>query len=148
MKSEIGTAANFLARLLVAGGCDADRVRAFTTELTSTLEHRYSLHWDTTKPHVGSAFRCLRSEKERVDPVLKTLLQQHDLTAPSNFANLTLWIDPSDVSYRYGEYGNISSLTLTDDASSSTTSAASSSHPSPAPTLRSPAKFPFVACST
>merc|ERR1711874_596554 len=78
--------------------------------LIEVLRRRYRDHWFPEKPFKGSGYRCIRING-RMDPVIaqagegcglsSTLLHQ---TFPSE---LTMWIDPLEVSYRIGENGSI-----------------------------------------
>jgi protein Tob/BTG len=72
---------------------------------------RYANHWFPEHPYKGSAFRCIRIVKKRVDPVVTTAASEAGIAEcrlqevlPSE---LTLWVDPNDVSYRFGEDGSI-----------------------------------------
>ena len=75
---------------------------------------RYKDHWDPTNPNQGSAYRCIRINGCRLDPVVREAAKVTGLTNISEYlpSQLTLWIDPSDVSYRFGEDGSICSCSL------------------------------------
>ena len=89
------------------------------------LEHirmKFQGHWYPERPTKGSAYRSIRISKEKVDKVLINAaidvgleLQEILDTLPND---LTIWIDPGEVSYRIGEKGpgnaqNASSLAAT-----------------------------------
>jgi len=115
MRREVVSAVNFLSAFLSSrNGIPADEVDRFRRCLCQVLALRYSEHWFPERPCKGSAFRCIRIVKRRMDPVVsqaaaesgiaETRLQQ---LLPSE---LTLWVDPNDVSYRFGEDGSIGVL--------------------------------------
>ncbi len=76
------------------------------------LEHlriKFQGHWYPERPTKGSAYRSIRISKEKVDKVLINAafdvgldLQEILDTLPND---LTIWIDPGEVSYRIGEKG-------------------------------------------
>jgi len=112
MRLEIVSAADFLVHLLrlQAGQLSERQLEMFKSSLTEVLRHRYRDHWFPDRPNRGSGYRCIRING-KMDPViaqaganvglLPTVL--HSLF-PSE---LTMWIDPSEVSYRIGENGSI-----------------------------------------
>ncbi|XP_076237643.1 protein BTG2 [Calliopsis andreniformis] len=112
MRLEIVSAADFLVHLLrlQTGQLSERQLEMFKSSLTEVLRHRYRDHWFPDRPNRGSGYRCIRING-KMDPViaqaganvglLPTVL--HSLF-PSE---LTMWIDPSEVSYRIGENGSI-----------------------------------------
>ncbi|XP_020288685.1 protein BTG2-like [Pseudomyrmex gracilis] len=116
MRLEIVSAADFLVHLLrlqagqLSGQLSERQLEMFKSSLTEVLRHRYRDHWFPDRPNRGSGYRCIRING-KMDPViaqaganvglLPTVL--HSLF-PSE---LTMWIDPSEVSYRIGENGSI-----------------------------------------
>ena len=76
------------------------------------LEHlriKFQGHWYPERPNKGSAYRSIRISKEKVDKALVNAafdvgldLQEILDTLPND---LTIWIDPGEVSYRIGEKG-------------------------------------------
>lgn len=81
------------------------------------LEHlriKFQGHWYPERPTKGSAYRSIRISKEKVDKVLVNAamdvgldLQEILDTLPND---LTIWIDPGEVSYRIGEKGPVKIL--------------------------------------
>lgn len=143
MKLEIDSAANFINGLLRSRLTPSDLAR-FTDSFRSVLSTRYSDHWFPDKPFKGSAFRCIRIVKRRLDPVLALAASGAGLTESTLLdvlpSELTLWVDPADVCYRFGEDGSIGNLysgpTDDDDSDDSVTSSDSESSfnsPSPSP---------------
>ena len=83
-------------------------------ELERGLKKKFEGHWYPDKPCKGSGFRCVRVNGEKVDPVIVSaafecglVLEEVKSYLPEE---LTLWIDPSEVSYRIGEKGQVKIL--------------------------------------
>ncbi|OXB58164.1 hypothetical protein ASZ78_006936 [Callipepla squamata] len=111
MKTEVGTAAAFVTRLLRAnGGIDEERLRRFQECLQEALCERYNHHWFPTTPSKGSGYRCIRINHQ-MDPLIGKAAAMIGLSRESLFqllpSELTLWVDPFEVSYRIGEDGSI-----------------------------------------
>ncbi|XP_044225971.1 protein BTG4 [Thunnus albacares] len=110
MKEEIAAAVFFVARLVKRYGClDNDGRERFAAALTSVLFEKYKNHWHPNAPTKGQAYRCLRMNRVRLqDPVLQQAcersgVQYDDLGLPQE---LTVWVDPGEVSCRYGEHSS------------------------------------------
>uniref|UniRef100_H3CQ75 B-cell translocation gene 4 n=2 Tax=Tetraodon nigroviridis TaxID=99883 RepID=H3CQ75_TETNG len=116
MKEEIAAAVFFVARLVKRYGCldNEDRER-FAAALTSVLFENYKNHWHPNAPTRGQAYRCLRMNRVRLqDPVLQQACRQScvrygDLGLPQE---MTVWVDPGEVSCRYGEHSAPFSVSL------------------------------------
>ncbi|XP_065605323.1 protein BTG1-like [Cyrtonyx montezumae] len=111
MKTEISTAAAFVTRLLRAnGGIDEERLRRFKECLQEALCERYKHHWFPTAPTKGSGYRCIRINHQ-MDPLIGRAAAMIGLSRERLFqllpSELTLWVDPFEVSYRIGENGSI-----------------------------------------
>ena len=109
MKEEIRVGVEFFRQFLTKYGIQlaASQIDMFAEKLTSILHERYVNHWYADMPMKGQAFRCLRLKRSEnyIDPVLeKTLsdlkLNLNQLGLPNDF---TLWIDPGEVSVRFGD---------------------------------------------
>ncbi|XP_030648814.1 protein BTG4 [Chanos chanos] len=107
MKEEIAATVFFVARLAKKHGkLDRAQREKFAVALTSVLFENYKNHWYPDNPSKGQAFRCLRMNKAQVrDPVLEQACRQSDidyddLGLPKE---MTIWVDPGEVSCRYGE---------------------------------------------
>ncbi|XP_062845038.1 protein BTG4 [Trichomycterus rosablanca] len=107
MKEEIAATVFFVARLAKKHGkLDHSRREKFAVAFTSVLFDNYKNHWYPEKPCKGQAFRCLRMNKSQVtDPVIESACKQsdvkyEDLGLPKE---ITIWVDPGEVSCRYGE---------------------------------------------
>ncbi|XP_073457313.1 protein BTG2-like [Aquarana catesbeiana] len=77
-----------------------DILDEFGDKLAIILCHRYTGHWNLSKPKKGQAYRCIRSNKDVKDPsILEACaqcgLEYTDLCLPDE---MTLWINPNDVS--------------------------------------------------
>ncbi|XP_045896282.1 protein BTG4 [Micropterus dolomieu] len=108
MKEEIAAAVFFMARLVKRYGClDNDSRERFAAALTSVLFEKYKNHWHPNAPSKGQAYRCLRMNPVRLqDPVLQQVCERsavryEDLGLPQE---MTVWVDPGEVSCRYGEH--------------------------------------------
>ncbi|XP_008289076.1 protein BTG4 [Stegastes partitus] len=107
MKEEIAAAVFFVARLVKRYGVlDNDGRERFAAALTAVLFESYKNHWHPSAPSRGQAYRCLRMNRVRLqDPVLQKACERSnvcygDLGLPQE---LTVWVDPGEVSCRYGE---------------------------------------------
>lgn len=95
------------------GDCNSTRTsRRLLTALPLSLpfaEH-YKHHWFPEKPFKGSGYRCIRIN-HKMDPIISKAASQIGLSLPQLYqllpSELTLWVDPYEVSYRIGEDGSI-----------------------------------------
>ena len=78
-------------------------------QMLEYIKIKFQDHWYPERPSKGSAYRSIRISKQKVDKVLINAvadvgldLQEILETLPSD---LTIWIDPGEVSYRIGEKG-------------------------------------------
>jgi len=143
MKLELQSASNFLVHLIRRRhtGTDAQLER-FKVAIVEVLRRRYRDHWFPDKPCKGSGYRCIRING-KIDPVIAQAAEIVGMptnTIHQTFpSELTMWIDPLEVSYRIGENGSICILyefkenvdnvawKPTSSSSTSTTSTTSSS---------------------
>nr|XP_040137753.1 protein BTG1 [Ictidomys tridecemlineatus] len=88
----------------------------------SSVEH-YKHHWFPEKPCKGSGYRCIRIN-HKMDPLIGQAAQRIGLSSQELFrllpSELTLWVDPYEVSYRIGEDGSICVLYEASPAGGST----------------------------
>jgi len=154
MKLEIDSAANFINGLMRSRLTESDLAH-FTESFRSVLSARYSDHWFPDKPFKGSAFRCIRIVKRRLDPVLALAATGAGLTESALLdvlpSELTLWVDPADVCYRFGEDGSIGNLYSgadddSDDSVTSSDSESSFNSPSPSPQPTAPISLGSARC--
>ena len=112
MKLEVQSASNFLVHLvrLSKRNVSESQLGKFRDSLIEVLRRRYRDHWFPEKPFKGSGYRCIRING-KMDPVIGQAADNCGLS--SQFlhqifpSELTMWIDPREVSYRIGENGNI-----------------------------------------
>jgi len=131
MRLEIKSAATFLMSLLRMGNTLNDQqLEFFRNKLEELLKKHYQHHWFPEKPNKGSGYRCLRIN-HKMDPLIAQAAMSSGVVSESSllhgmFPNeLTLWIDPREVSYRIGENGSICVLydgSITTAPSSNTSS--------------------------
>ncbi|XP_015510170.1 protein BTG2 [Neodiprion pinetum] len=112
MRLEIVSAADFLVHLLrlQTGQLSERQLQMFKSSLSEVLRRRYRDHWFPDRPNRGSGYRCLRING-KMDPVIAQAGANVGLL-PAVLHNLfptelTMWIDPAEVSYRIGENGSI-----------------------------------------
>ncbi|XP_010885684.1 protein BTG1 [Esox lucius] len=111
MKPEITAAVGFLSRFLRIKGHVNDRqLQTFSASLQDILSEQYKHHWFPEKPCRGSGYRCIRIN-HKMDPLVGQAGQRIGLTINQLYlllpSELTLWVDPFEVSYRIGEDGSI-----------------------------------------
>ncbi|XP_062238916.1 protein BTG1 [Platichthys flesus] len=111
MKPEINAAVVFLSRFLRVKGHVNDRqVQTFNQSLHDILSEQYKHHWFPDRPCKGSGYRCIRIN-HKMDPLVGQAGQRIGLTIQQLYTllptELTLWVDPFEVSYRIGEDGSI-----------------------------------------
>jgi len=114
MRLEIKSAGDFLSNLLrSSGNLDSMRLETFNRTLQKALCSHYQNHWFPEKPFKGSGYRCLRIN-HKMDPIILKSAKSCGLSANEVFTflpnELTIWIDPSEVSYRIGEDGSVGIL--------------------------------------
>ncbi|XP_048867520.1 protein BTG1 [Brienomyrus brachyistius] len=111
MKPEITAAVGFLSRFLRIKGHVNDRqLQTFSQCLQDILAEQYQHHWFPDRPCKGSAYRCIRIN-HKMDPLVVRAGQRIGLSIQQLYcllpSELTLWVDPFEVSYRIGEDGSI-----------------------------------------
>lgn len=112
MKLELLSASNFLVHLirLAKRNVGETQLQKFRDSLIEVLKRRYRDHWFPEKPFKGSGYRCIRING-RMDPVIAQAAEVASLDSTQIHATfpseLTMWIDPLEVSYRIGENGSI-----------------------------------------
>lgn len=85
---------------------EQDKLEQFKQCLTDALYERFHDHWFPEQPTKGQAYRCIRLNSwDRHDIALQKACDQcgieyKDLQLP---VELTLWVDPEEVTCRFGE---------------------------------------------
>ncbi|EGW01016.1 protein BTG1 [Cricetulus griseus] len=111
MIGEICAAAKFISKFLGIKGLRSEQqLQTFSQSLQELLAEHYKHHWFPEKPFKGSGYRCIRIN-HKMDPLIGRAAQQIGLSSQELFkllpSELTLWVDPYEVSYRIGEDGSI-----------------------------------------
>jgi len=112
MKLELLSASNFLVHLIRLGrrNVSESQLSKFRDCLIEVLRRRYRDHWFPEKPFKGSGYRCIRING-KMDPIIGQAGEGCGLSSTflhTTFpSELTMWIDPLEVSYRIGENGSI-----------------------------------------
>lgn len=108
MDVEMSVALNFVISYLY-NKLPRRRVNFFGEELEKGLRRKFSGHWYPNQPNKGSAYRCIRATGDDIDEVMIWAAEQSRLDLEEVKQNLprdlTVWIDPHEVSYRIGEKG-------------------------------------------
>lgn len=116
MHLEVKVALNFIVSYLY-NKLPRRRADLFGEELEKILMSRFEGHWYPDAPLRGSAFRCIHLGAPR-DPVVELAAKRSGLDTEevrSNVpAELSVWIDPYEVSYQIGEKGTVKVLYLED----------------------------------
>uniref|UniRef100_A0A8C7WQ35 Transducer of ERBB2, 1b n=1 Tax=Oryzias sinensis TaxID=183150 RepID=A0A8C7WQ35_9TELE len=117
MQLEIQVALNFIISYLY-NKLPRRRVNIFGEELERQLRRKYEGHWYPEKPYKGSGFRCIHVG-EKVDPVVERAAKESGLDIEDVRNNLpqdlSVWIDPFEVSYQIGEKGAVKVLYVDDN---------------------------------
>ena len=113
MDVEISYAVDFLMSFF-GDLVTVEKSEELTYRLTDILLSKYSEHWYPEQPSKGNAYRCINVMEGHLDPTLVKALQQCQLPTDCNSwyfpENLSLWVDPNEVSYRYGDRGPVQLL--------------------------------------
>jgi protein Tob/BTG len=110
MKDEVESAANFMVSFM--RGLSEDQKETYRRTLVEALCRRYENHWFPNKPIKGTAYRCVRvGPSITPDPMLLSVANSCELS-DIQIANMfpteiTIWVDPHEVSYRIGEEGSV-----------------------------------------
>uniref|UniRef100_A0A3Q3AU82 Transducer of ERBB2, 2 n=1 Tax=Kryptolebias marmoratus TaxID=37003 RepID=A0A3Q3AU82_KRYMA len=116
MHLEVKVALNFIVSYLY-NKLPRRRADLFGEELERILVSRFEGHWYPEAPLRGSAFRCIHLGAPR-DPVVELAAKRSGLDTEEVRANvpaeLSVWIDPYEVSYQIGEKGQVKVLYLED----------------------------------
>ncbi|XP_072311798.1 protein Tob1-like [Eucyclogobius newberryi] len=117
MQLEIQVALNFIISYLY-NKLPRRRVNIFGEELERQLKTKYEGHWYPDKPYKGSGYRCIHVG-EKVDPVVEQAAKESGLDIQDVRNNLpqdlSVWIDPFEVSYQIGEKGPVKVLYVDDN---------------------------------
>lgn len=86
------------------------RLNSLSILSLSVSTEQYKHHWFPDRPCKGSGYRCIRIN-HKMDPLVGQAGQRIGLTIQQLYlllpSELTLWVDPFEVSYRIGEDGSI-----------------------------------------
>lgn len=113
MQVEVSVALNFVMSYLY-NKLPRRRVDMFAEEVEKGLKKKFEGHWYPEKPCKGSGFRCMRVGGDKMDPVLTAAARASGLDTTEVLEylpkELTVWIDPKEVSCRVGEKGIVKIL--------------------------------------
>ena len=123
MKEEVQTACRFIHHMLEKGcRLTEQQLQQFTNKMQEVLLAHFRHHWHLDNPQQGSAYRCIRIN-HNMDPLVERAAQAcgfkiPDLALPREF---TIWIDPNEFSYRFGEDGSIHTVMVSETKSEGST---------------------------
>ncbi|KAL9707151.1 hypothetical protein quinque_010669 [Culex quinquefasciatus] len=114
MRIEVNSAADFVMNLLRVKKANPQlsegQLQHFKGSLEQILTRHFARHWYPDVPTKGSGFRCLRING-KMDPIIERAGHAAGLNTVALRKmlplELTIWIDPDEVSYRIGENGTI-----------------------------------------
>ncbi|XP_054155054.1 protein Tob1-like [Oppia nitens] len=113
MHVEIQVALNFLISFLY-NKLPRRRVNQFGEELENALKIKFEGHWYPEKPYKGSAYRCIRCSPPLDPTVFETAARSSGMDLSDIQENLpqelSIWVDPGEVSYRMSEKGPVKIL--------------------------------------
>jgi protein Tob/BTG len=107
MKEELQAAVDFMCNSFFTFKANPNiELNKIKETLTQILQDRYKDHWYVDKPLKGQAYRCIRLRKndKNHDYIVDLLIKKmQNLNVESCLCkvDITLWIDPGEVSYRY-----------------------------------------------
>jgi len=111
MRREVKDAADFLSNILRKRNISDESLDTFHHSLQLVLCSHYHNHWFPEKPFKGSGYRCLRIVNQKMDPLIARAGAEAGFSESELLSlfpsELTLWIDPEEVSYRIGEDGSV-----------------------------------------
>jgi len=108
-------AVNFLTRLISSSSTTSAQRSSFHSALLASLISKFSAHWDPNQPLRGNAYRSILIAEGFIDPILIQAALISGLNGIDKRwfpSDLIIWIDPNEVTYRFGEMGSIAHLPL------------------------------------
>jgi protein Tob/BTG len=120
MRTEITNAVNFLSNMIRIKNPTSDKLEIFREALARRFVASFTDHWFPERPLRGNGYRCVRIVNNRMDRLVAAAGADAGLTEEylvSAFPQeLSVWIDPYEVSYRIGEDGSVGIIySLTDN---------------------------------
>nr|XP_046916869.1 LOW QUALITY PROTEIN: protein Tob1-like [Dermatophagoides farinae] len=113
MNDEIQVALNFLISFLY-NKLPRRRVNQFGEELELIIRNRFDGHWYPDEPSKGSAYRCIHCNPQLDSSLFREAAHNSGLNLQDVQQNLpvelSIWIDPGEVSYRISEKGPVNIL--------------------------------------
>lgn len=121
MQKKIEAGVEFVTSIILK---DEEDRRKFGNALTQILTEKYEGHWYPENPQKGRAYRILIIENHKRQKLLrdaasKSSVELKKLSLP---IHLSVWIDPDEVAYKFGEDGSICPFTCLNDSDSASDS--------------------------
>ena len=151
MKREVATAVDFMTQLMRTGSRNAEQLTNFNDVLRRRISEHYRDHWFPEKPFKGSGYRCLRIN-HNMEPIILQAAAESGLSRDDLISmlpnELTMWIDPREVSYRIGEDGSVGVIYVEEEDNHKNNNAKKPSSPTPAPSSSSSSRPSSAASSS
>ena len=106
MIDEVNTACTILLQL--APKLPQEQADIARQTIAAAMIAKYTGHWGTR----GSAYRSLHHTRARPDPVIAQACNKVPTLAAMLPADLYLWVDPHEVSYRIGSDGSVATVAV------------------------------------
>jgi len=124
MRTEISKAAAFLSSMIRNKNLTTEKLSQFRDALEARFASSFTDHWFPERPLRGNAYRCVRIVNNRMDKLVAAAGADMGLSEEylrSAFPQeLSVWIDPYEVSYRIGEDGSVGMIySVQDDVNES-----------------------------
>lgn len=117
MQEEIHAASAFLTRL-VSSQLNPMQQDIFKASLSRLMMEKFHNHWDPSQPMRGNAYRSILVTQGFIDPVLLKAAAEAELNRVESRwfpSDMVIWIDPGEVTYRFGESGSIANVILNEE---------------------------------
>ncbi|XP_076469503.1 protein BTG2-like [Babylonia areolata] len=118
MKDEVSCATKFIVGFFQkADDVPSNAVEKFKKCFADRLTKKYLHHWHPQAPHRGGGFRSITIDHDSIDPLIVGSLKDASLDSVVTDKilkklpkELSLWVDPNEVSYRFGDFGSVGVL--------------------------------------
>jgi len=119
MHDELLEAANFIIKVMkmshggYARQIGESKLEEFKKAIREGLKEKYTGHWHPETSHKGSGYRCIKIGT-KMDPTIEKAARKVGLKPDSVLkaftTELTMWVDPREVTYRLGHDGSFCTL--------------------------------------
>lgn len=116
MRQEIAAATSFIVETFLQKHATPRERERFAHQLTTLLAARYNTHWHPHCPWQGNAYRALcweGEDKRQRDHSLCAAAKSCGLNLENVLPDLTVWVDPEEVSAKIGQHGSVFKVAMT-----------------------------------